>query len=95
MTDELHQDRRACSVSRRQALFQSTASVAVLASALGGCAASTKVQGNAPQTEAKYQDHPSGLERCGVCKHFMPLSGCEIVAAPVGANGWCRFYAFL
>jgi hypothetical protein len=32
------------------------------------------------------------LERCGVCKHFMPLTGCEIVAAPVQANGWCKYY---
>jgi hypothetical protein len=98
MTDELHKDRdviHAGSVSRRQALVQSTASVAALAGALGGCATSTKVQGNTPQMQAQYQDHPSGLERCGVCRHFIPLSGCEVVAAPVQANGWCRFYAFL
>jgi hypothetical protein len=79
------------SVSRR-ALVRSAIGVATLASALSGCATSTKVQGNTPQAEAQYQDHPSGLERCGVCKHFIPLSGCEIVAAPVQANGWCRFY---
>jgi hypothetical protein len=98
MTDEPYKDRDAMhagSVSRRQALVQSTARVAALASMLGGCATSTKVQGNTPQMEAQYQDHPSGLERCGVCKHFIPLSGCEVVAAPVQANGWCRFYAFL
>lgn len=82
---------RACGLSRRRALAQSTAGVAALA--LGGCATSGKVQGKTPQAEAQYQNHPSGLERCGVCKHFIPLSGCEIVAAPVESNGWCRFYA--
>ena len=81
-------------VSRR-AMVRSALGVATLASALGGCAASTKVQGNTPQSQAQYQDHPSGLERCGVCKHFIPLGGCEVVAAPVQANGWCKFYEFL
>jgi hypothetical protein len=81
------------SVSRRE-LVQSAIGVATLASALSSCATSTKTQGNTSQAQAQYQDHPSGLERCGVCKHFIPLSGCEVVAAPVQANGWCRFYEF-
>jgi len=90
---ELHQDRPdADGVSRRRALVQSTAGVAALACGLSGCATSKKVQGNAPQAEAQYQDHPSGLERCGVCKHFISLTGCEIIAAPVQANGWCKYY---
>jgi hypothetical protein len=80
-------------LTRRSALIQSAAGIAVVGCALGGCATSMKVQGNTPQMEAQFQDHPSGLERCGVCKHFIPLNGCEIVAAPVQANGWCRFYA--
>lgn len=79
-------------LSRRLALAQSTAGVAALACALGGCATSSKVQGKMPQAEAQYQPHPSGLERCGICKHFIPTTGCEIVAAPVEANGWCKFY---
>ena len=94
MSDEHHQEQPdAGGFSRRAALIQSTAGVAALACGLGGCATSTKVQGKAPQAEAQYQDHPSGLERCGVCKHFIPLTGCEIVAAPVQANGWCKYYA--
>ena len=75
--------------SRRRLLVQSTGAAACL---LTGCATSSKVQGAMPQAQAQYQDHPSGLERCGVCKHFIPGSGCEIVAAPVQANGWCRLY---
>jgi hypothetical protein len=77
-------------ISRRAALVQSATGAAALV--LGGCATSSKVQGQAPQAQAQYQDHPSGLERCGTCKHFMPLTGCEIVAAPVQANGWCKYY---
>ncbi len=89
--DELHQE-RPDAPSRRAALIQSAAGMAALASTLSGCATNKKVQGNGSQTEAQYQDHPSGLERCGTCKHFIPLTGCEIVAAPVQANGWCKYY---
>jgi hypothetical protein len=93
MTDKLSQGRDASGLSRRAALVKSTTGLGALACALSGCATSTKVQGQAPQAAAQYQDHPSGLERCGVCKHFIPVTGCEIVAAPVQANGWCKFYA--
>ncbi len=79
-------------LSRRAALVQSTAGVALLACTVAGCATSSKLQGQSPQAEALYQDHPSGLERCGTCKHFIPLGGCEIIAAPVQANGWCKYY---
>ena len=79
-------------LSRRQALAQSTTGAAALVCALSGCATSRKVQGHAPKAESQYQDHPSGLERCGVCKHFIPVTGCEVVEAPVQANGWCKFY---
>ncbi len=93
MTDKRPGALDAQGLSRRHALVKSTAGIAGLACALGGCATSTKVQGNAPQAEAQYQEHPSGLERCGVCKHFIALTGCEVVAAPVQANGWCKYYA--
>ncbi len=98
MTDEREGAPNALSVagaSRRRALVQSATGIAALACALGGCATSTKVQGNMTKDQAQYQDHPSGLERCGVCRHFIPLTGCEIVAAPVQSNGWCQSYAFL
>ena len=81
--------------SRRRALVKSATGITALACALGGCATSTKVQGNTTKQQAQYQDHPSGLERCGVCRHFIPVTGCEIVAAPVQSNGWCQSYDFL
>ena len=90
MTDKRNQTRDADGLSRRAALVNAT--TGLLACALSGCATSTKVQGQAPKADAQYQDHPSGLERCGTCKHFIALTGCEIVAAPVQANGWCKYY---
>ena len=92
MTDKRNQDRDADGLSRRAALVNSTTGLGLLACALSGCATSTKVQGQALKADAQYQDHPSGLERCGTCKHFIPLTGCEIVAAPVQASGWCKSY---
>ena len=89
MTDE--RDNTANRFSRRAALVKSTTGLGALACALSGCA-TNKVQGQAPKAEAQYQEHPSGLERCGTCKHFIPVTGCEIVAAPVQANGWCKYY---
>ena len=88
MMDKDDSDRDA--ISRRAALVRSGATA--LACALSGCATNSKVQGKAPQAEAQYQERPSGLERCGTCKHFIPVTGCEIVAAPVQANGWCKYY---
>lgn len=96
MTDESHENPgapHADGISRRAALVKSATGIAALASALGGCATGMKVQGNEPKMDAQYQDRPKGLARCGLCKHFIPLSGCEIVAAPVQADGWCRHYA--
>jgi hypothetical protein len=91
MTDKCRegQDAAEAPFSRRRLLVQSTGAAACL---LTGCATSSKVQGSMPQAQAQYQDHPSGLERCGICKHFISPHGCEIVAAPVQANGWCRLY---
>jgi hypothetical protein len=92
MTDKRDSEGKANILSRRAALVRSTTGMAALATALSGCATSSKKQGEAPKAEAQYQEHPSGLERCGTCKHFIPLTGCEIVAAPVQANGWCKYY---
>ncbi|HET7085213.1 MAG TPA: hypothetical protein VFI23_10615 [Rhizomicrobium sp.] len=93
MSDERDPTRDAGALTRRTALVRSATGAAALACGLSGCATSSKIQGKMPQAEAQYQEHPSGLERCGVCKHFIPLTGCEIVAAPVQANGWCKYYA--
>ena len=81
------------SVSRRSFLEQSIVGAAVVGTTLAGCATHPKVPGNTPKMEAQYQDRPNGLERCGVCKHFISPNACEVVAGPVQSDGWCRFYA--
>ena len=79
------------SLTRRRALVQSAAGVAVLAG-LTGCATSPKIPGNTPKMEAEYQDRPNGLQRCGICAHFISPNACEVVGGPVQADGWCRYY---
>ena len=80
-------------VSRRSFLEQSIVGAAMVGGSLAGCAMHPKVPGNTPKTEAEYQDGPKGLERCGLCKHFISPNACEIVADPVRSDGWCRYYA--
>lgn len=77
-------------MTRRAALAQSAAGATALACGLAGCA--TKVTGMASKMEAQYQDRPNGLLRCGICAHFISPSACEVVAGPVQANGFCRYY---
>ena len=79
-------------VSRRGVLGHSAAGLAALACALGGCATGPKMPGNLPKMQAQYQDHWNGLAHCGICKHFISPNACEVVAAPVQADGWCKYY---
>ena len=80
-------------ISRRRALGHSAAGLAALACTLGGCATGPKMPGNVPKMQAQYQNRWNGLEHCGICKHFISPNACEVVAAPVQADGWCKFYA--
>jgi hypothetical protein len=74
----------------------SVAGAAAFAAALAGCATTPPPpRGTTSKAEAQYQDHPSGISRCGFCKHFYSPDICEIVAGPVSPRGWCKFYAFL
>lgn len=79
-------------VSRRRFLAGS-AGIAAIGSGISGCAHPPKMSGNVSKEEARYQDHPSGLAHCGICKHYGSNNLCEIVAGPVSPDGWCRFYA--
>jgi hypothetical protein len=45
------------------------------------------------KTEAKYQDHPNGQQRCGICLQFKPPGACQVVAGTVVPTGWCQFFA--
>jgi hypothetical protein len=45
------------------------------------------------KADAKYQDHPKGQQRCGICLNFTPPSTCKIVRGSITASGWCQFFA--
>jgi hypothetical protein len=45
------------------------------------------------QTDAKYQDHPNGQQRCGICLQFRPPTSCNLVQGEISPQGWCQFFA--
>jgi hypothetical protein len=45
------------------------------------------------KAEAKYQDHPNGQQRCGICLQFRPPGTCQIVTGVISPAGWCQFFA--
>ena len=76
----------------RRRLLRSTAIAAgmVGTAALPGADAARAQPPKQTKTEAAYQDQPNGQQRCGICAHFMPPAGCEIVEGTISPNGWCR-----
>ena len=59
---------------------------AALAAAVDGAAAMRKQT----KAEARYQDHPKGTQRCGLCANFIPPNDCRVIQGPVSDDGWCR-----
>ena len=45
------------------------------------------------QSEAQYQRHPRGQQRCEICLQFEPPNKCKIVQGPITPNGYCQFFA--
>ena len=42
--------------------------------------------------EARYQTHPHGRERCGLCTHFVKPHDCELVEGRISPRGWCTHF---
>ena len=40
------------------------------------------------KAEARYQDHPKGTQRCGLCANFIPPNDCRVIQGPVSDDGW-------
>lgn len=44
------------------------------------------------KTEAKYQDHPRGERRCGLCSMFRSPHHCTLVKGKISPRGWCKWF---
>jgi hypothetical protein len=55
--------------------------------------------GTLPKANAKYQEKPSGANRCGLCNYYIPgasataVGQCKVVAGPISPTGWCTLFA--
>lgn len=78
-------------ISRRAVLERSAVIVGLAAGSplIRPAAAQSKVS----KTDAKYQDHPHGEQRCEICLQFRPPSTCNIVEGQISPKGWCQFFA--
>ena len=45
------------------------------------------------KTDAMYQNHPKGQQRCEICLQFEPPNQCKIVEGSISATGWCQYFA--
>jgi hypothetical protein len=45
------------------------------------------------QTDAHYQTHRNGQQRCEICLQFLQPNKCKIVQGPIIPQGWCQFFA--
>ena len=83
--------RDAETISRR-ALLGGTA-LAVGAAATIRASRRAAAQQKVSQADAKYQDQPTGQQRCEICLNFQPPNVCQFVESPISARGWCQFFA--
>jgi High potential iron-sulfur protein len=86
------------SVSRRS--FIGSAALLAGAAAASGLVVSphARAQQKVPQASVKYQDKPSGNNKCSNCLQFVPGSSptangtCKVVDGAVSPNGWCQIW---
>lgn len=84
-------------ISRRALLRRGSIAIGVLVAA--GAPSPTLGNGEISeadkikQSEARYQTHPNGPQRCEICLQFLPPGNCKIVQAPIVPQRWCQFFA--
>ena len=74
-------------ISRRGVLGGAAVAVGVGAGLVSTCA-----YAKTSQTDAKYQDKPSGANKCSGCMQFEAPNGCKLVEGNIAENGWCILY---
>ena len=75
-------------LSRRKLLGQCLSGAALM----GAAAVPAQALNRMNKTASKYQNHPNGDKRCGLCKHFQPPGSCEIVPGHISPTGWCKWF---
>jgi len=76
----------------RRALLAGSVGVAAGVAA-GARTAAAQAQEKIKKTEALYQDHPRGQQRCEICLQFLPPNQCQLVEGMITAKGYCQFFA--
>lgn len=80
-------------VSRRALLGTTAAAVAAVAAIGRAVAQETPESQKIKQSDAHYQNHPNGQQRCEICLQFEPPAHCKIVQGPISSHGYCQFFA--
>src|SRR5690349_22915429 len=79
-------------VSRRTMLRRSAIALGIAGASTIARGASAQEQlketDKIKQSDAKYQNHPNGQQRCEICLQFTPPSRCKIVQGPIVPQGW-------
>lgn len=77
----------------RRALLAGSVGVAAGVAAVGMRSAAAEEQEKIKKTDALYQDHPRGQQRCEICLQFLPPDKCQLVEGTITAKGYCQFFA--
>ena len=87
MTDKTDRGTRGDGISRRKVLGGAAIAVGV-----GAGLVSTSAYAKTSQADAKYQDKPSGANKCGACMQFEAPNACKLVDGNIDPNGWCILF---
>jgi len=80
------------SLSRRS-LIQCAALTGISMSGAGPSGFARAQDNRLSKAVAKYQTHPNGIQRCGICLQFEPPGHCKLVSGEISPKGWCRYFA--
>ena len=52
-----------------------------------------KLKKSKDDKDIRYQYHPQGKERCGLCVMFRPPDECTDVSGKIVRSGWCKIFS--
>jgi secreted PhoX family phosphatase len=80
------------SVSRRSFLSGAALLAGAAATQALTAAKEAQAQQKVPQASVKYQDKPSGDQRCDNCLQFTAPNSCKVVDGTISPSGWCSIW---